>query len=144
MATRMEKKYVEALDNCVEVLVKSIPSILEMILIKMNTDFLDHQKEMIRLQNSSIRKVVEFVNVLKTLQNEALLKFLDVLDQLNYQHVANEIRREAGIDIPQPRAPPQNSKRINKTSGILPMCQIYLVASICIFQCGQLVLFTLY
>lgn len=117
MATRMETKYEEALDTCMEVLVKTMPSILEMILVKMNTDFLDHQKETIRSQNSSVRKVVEFVNVLKTLQNEALFKFLDVLDQLNYQHVANTIRGAAGIGIPQPRAPPQNSKRINKTLG---------------------------
>jgi len=131
----MEKKYEEALDKSMELLVKSMPSILEMILVKMNTDFLDHQKEMIRSQNSSVRKVVEFVNVLKTLQKEVLFKFLDVLDQLNYQHVANEIRREAGIDIPQPRAPPQNSKRINKTFGVTYVLNLfggfYFMATLC-------------
>lgn len=109
----MDKKYVEVLDGHLELLVNTLPTILEMVLVKMNTHFLDHQKETIRTQTSSVRKVVEFVNALRTMQNESLYKFLNVLDEMNYQHVANEIRRAANIDIPDTRpafASPQGSK----------------------------------
>lgn len=105
----MDRKFVEALDKCMELLVKTLPSILEMVLVKMNTDFLEHQQEVIRAQNSSVRMVVEFVKALKTMQNELFLKFLNVLDQLNYQHLSNEIRRVADLELTVV-PPPQSSK----------------------------------
>ena len=103
----MDKKYEDALSKCLDELVKTMPSILDMVLVKMNNYFLDQQQEMIRAQTTGLMKVVEFVKVLRTLENEAFFTFLDVLDQLHYRHVANDIRLAANVPIPQP---PQGGK----------------------------------
>lgn len=103
----MDKKYEDALNKCLDELVKTIPSILDMVLVKMNDYFLDQQQEMIRAQTTGLMKVVEFVKVLRTMENKAFFTFLDVLDQLNYRHVANDIRLAANVPIPPP---PQGGK----------------------------------
>ena len=105
----MNKDYVDALQKCLEGLVKSLPSILDMLLVKMNTYFLDQQQEIIRTRENSVYKVVEFVNILRTMQDDAFFAFLNALDQLNYRHVADEIRLAANCNLPVP-PPPQNSK----------------------------------
>ena len=103
----MNKEYEDALQKCLEGLVKSIPSILDILLVKMNTYFLDHQQEVIRAQTTNVRKVTEFVNILRTMPNDAFFAFLAALDQLNYRHVANEIRLVANVPVPPP---PHSSK----------------------------------
>ena len=105
---RMNKDYEDALQKCLEGLVKTLPSILDMLLVKMDTYFLDHQQEVIKTQANSVQKVVEFVKILKTMQDDAFFSFLTALDQLNYRHMANEIRLAANLYIlVQP--PPQSS-----------------------------------
>ena len=103
----MNKDYEEALQKCMEGLVKTLPSILDIVLVKMTTYFLDHQQEVIKTKASSVDKVVEFVKILRTMQDDAFFAFLTALDQLNYRHMANEIRLAAKIPV-QP--PPHSSK----------------------------------
>ena len=92
---RMNKDFEEALQQCTEGLVKTVPSILDILLVKMNTYFLDQQQEVIKTQATSVLKVVEFVKILRTMQDDAFFAFLTALDQLNYRHMANEIRLAA-------------------------------------------------
>lgn len=103
----MDRCYQEALNKSVDGLTRTIPSILDLVLVKMNTYFLNHQLEMIRSKETSLNKIVEFVNILKTMQNEAFFEFLQVLDELKYRHMANEIRLAANLPVPPP---PQISK----------------------------------
>ena len=103
----MNKDYEEALQKCLEGLVKTLPSILDILLVKMNAYFLDYQQEVIKTNASSVNKVVEFVKILRTMQDDAFFAFLTALDQLNYRHMANEIRLAANIPV-QP--PPHSSK----------------------------------
>ena len=108
--TRMNKDYEEALQKCLERLVITLPSILDMLLVKMNTYFLDQQQEVIRTQANSVQKVVEFVKILRTMQDDAFFAFLTALDELNYRHMANEIRSAAKLYVPvHVPPPPQNS-----------------------------------
>ena len=104
---RMNKDFEEALQQCTEGLVKTVPSILDILLVKMNTYFLDQQQEVIKTQATSVLKVVEFVKILRTMQDDAFFAFLTALDQLNYRHMANEIRLAANLPV-QP--PPHSSK----------------------------------
>ena len=103
----MNKDYKEALQKCLDGLAKTLPSILDILLVKMNAYFLDHQQEVIKTKASSVDKVVEFIKILRTMQDDAFFAFLSALDQLNYRHMANEIRLMANIPV-QP--PPHNSK----------------------------------
>jgi len=96
----MDKVHSEALDKSLTLLVNSLPSILELVLVQMNTDFLQHQQEVIRAEKTSVMKVVKFVEILKSMRDDVFMKFLGVLDGLKYGHVADEIRRSAGIPIP--------------------------------------------
>ena len=105
----MNKNYDNALQRCLESLVKSLPSVLDLVLVKMNDQFLNHQQEIIKAQQTSAQKVVEFVKILCTMQDDAFFVFLIALDQLGYRHVANEIRLAANIAEPPP---PHNSKWI--------------------------------
>ena len=103
----MNKNFETALQRCLESLVYSLPSILDYVLLKMNTRFLNHQQEIIRAQQTSVLKVTEFVKILSTMQDDAFFAFLTVLDQLGYRHVANEIRLAANLTVPPP---PHSSK----------------------------------
>ena len=108
---RMNKDYEDALQKCLEGLVKSLDSILDVLLVKMNTYFLDHQQEVIKTQANSVRKVTEFVKILRTMEDNAFFAFLTALDQLNYRHVANEIRLAAKLPVPPPpHLAPHSSK----------------------------------
>lgn len=103
----MDKCYQDALQKSLAGLAQNIPSILDLILVKMNMHFLGIQVETIQAKPNSVAKVTEFVKILTTMQNDAFHNFLSVLDQLNYRHVANEIRLAANIPI---QAPPHSSK----------------------------------
>ena len=106
--SRMNRSFENALQRCLESLVKSLPSILDLVLlVKMNTFFLSNQQEIIRAHPTSVLKVVEFVKILCTMQDDAFFAFLTALDQLGYRHVANEIRLAANIAVPPP---PHSSK----------------------------------
>ena len=96
----MDERYSEALDKSLTLLVNSLPSILDLVLVQMNTDFLQHQQETIRAEKTSVMKVVKFVGILKSMPNNVFMKFLAVMDGLKYGHVADEIRGSAGIPIP--------------------------------------------
>lgn len=106
----MDKRYEDALEKCMERLVKTLPTILDPVLVKMNAYFLSHQQEVIQGQANSTQKAVEFVKTLTTMQNDAFHKFLDVLDQLRYGHLANEIRLEANMPVRELQVPSHSSK----------------------------------
>ena len=112
----MNQYYQEALRKCLAGLVQSIPSILDLVLVKMNMHFLPIQQETIQSQPNSVAKVTEFVKILTTMTNEAFHTFLGVLDQLHYRHVANEIRLAANMPV---QVPPHSSK------CVLKMCASY-------------------
>ena len=103
----VNRNFERALRNCLEILVKSLPSILDLVLVKMKDHFLDHQQKIIRGQYFSVQKVLEFVKILSTMQDDAFFMFLTALDQLGHRHVANEIRLVANIAVPPP---PHNGK----------------------------------
>lgn len=52
-------------------LMKALPSILDVLLVKMNIYFLDHQQDVIKIQATSMLKVTEFIKILRTMQDDA-------------------------------------------------------------------------
>ena len=98
----MDGSYEDALQKCLDMLTRTIPSILDSVLVKMNDHFLLHQQEVVRSQSTGLMRVVEFVKILSTMPNDAFFTFLNALDQLNYRHVANEIRLAANLPVPVP------------------------------------------